>query len=141
MLVAAAKQTVRPKSVPAIISIGVTVTGTLSSTGEIQPDGRIDGDVHCTRLVVSESGRIYGAIVEKEVLIRGRVKGLICAHDVLLCAGAHVEGGISYGTLRVEAGAIIKGGCRRSAHLNIEAPKADAENMLQIIPAAVAWAT
>src|SRR5436309_2750440 len=75
---------------PSIISADVVVTGTLSSTGDMQVDGRVEGDVHSAALVVGEKATIQGEVIADEVTVRGRVEGSIRARKVLLCSTCHV---------------------------------------------------
>src|ERR1700750_1906523 len=79
---------------PSIISADLVVSGTLTSTGDIQVDGRVEGDVHSAGLVIGDKAYIHGEIMADEVTIRGRVPGSIRARKVLLCATSHVEGNI-----------------------------------------------
>src|SRR5271156_1139409 len=79
-------------SAPSIISSDLTVRGTLFSSGDIQIDGRIEGDVQSAGLVVGEKAIILGEVLAEEVTVRGRIEGSIRARKVLLCASSHVEG-------------------------------------------------
>jgi len=101
-------------SAPSIISGDLTVNGTLNSTGDIQIDGRVEGDVHSTGLVVGEKAFIHGEVLAEDVTIRGRVQGSIRARKVLLCSTCHVEGNILHEAFAVEAGAFFEGNCRHS---------------------------
>jgi cytoskeletal protein CcmA (bactofilin family) len=99
---------------PSIISADVVVTGTLSSTGDMQVDGRVEGDVHSAALVVGEKATIQGEVMADEVTVRGRIEGSIRARKVLLCSTCHVEGNILHEAFAVEAGAFFEGNCRHS---------------------------
>jgi cytoskeletal protein CcmA (bactofilin family) len=99
---------------PSIISADVVVTGTLSSTGDMQVDGRVEGDVHSAALVVGEKATIQGEVLADEVTVRGRIEGSIRARKVILCATCHVEGNILHEAFAVEAGAFFEGNCRHS---------------------------
>jgi len=99
---------------PSIISADVVVTGTLSSTGDMQVDGRVEGDVHSAALVVGEKATIQGEVLADEVTVRGRIEGSIRARKVLLCSTCHVEGNILHEAFAVEAGAFFEGNCRHS---------------------------
>ena len=101
-------------SAPSIISADLTVNGTLSSTGDIQIDGRVEGDVHSAGLVVGDKAYIQGEIMAEEVTIRGRVHGSIRARKVLLCSTSHVEGNILHEAFAVETGAFFEGNCRHA---------------------------
>jgi cytoskeletal protein CcmA (bactofilin family) len=99
---------------PSIISADLVVTGTLTSTGDIQVDGRVEGDVRSTGLVIGDKAFIQGDVTGDDVTVRGRVQGSIRARKVLLCATCHVEGNILHEAFAVEAGAFFEGNCRHS---------------------------
>ena len=101
-------------SAPSIISADLIVNGTLTSTGDIQVDGRVEGDVHSAGLVIGDKAFIHGEIMAEEVTIRGRVQGSIRARKVLLCATSHVEGNILHEAFAVETGAFFEGNCRHA---------------------------
>src|SRR3954465_7868428 len=99
---------------PSIISADLLVTGTLASTGDMQVDGRVEGDVHSAALVVGEKAIIQGEVIADEVTVRGRVEGSIRARKVLLCSTCHVEGNILHEAFSVEAGAFFEANGRHS---------------------------
>ena len=104
----------RALSAPSIISADMVINGTLSSTGDIQIDGRIEGDVRSVGLVIGEKAEILGEVYAEEVTVRGKVVGRIRARKVLLAATSHVEGDILHEAFAVESGAFFEGNCRRS---------------------------
>ena len=99
---------------PSIISADLTVTGTLVSSGDIQIDGVVDGDVRSVGLVIGEKAEIHGEIFAEDLTVRGRVMGRIRARKVMLAATSHVEGDILHEAFAVEAGAFFEGNCRHS---------------------------
>jgi cytoskeletal protein CcmA (bactofilin family) len=99
---------------PSIISGDLIVNGMLSSTGDMQIDGRVEGDVRSTGLVIGEKAFIHGEVMAEDVTVRGRVQGSIRARKVLLCSTCHVEGNILHEAFAVEAGAFFEGNCRHS---------------------------
>jgi cytoskeletal protein CcmA (bactofilin family) len=101
-------------SAPSIISADLTINGTLNSTGDVQIDGRVEGDVHTTGLVIGEKALIHGEVFAEDVTVRGRVQGNIRARKVLLCSTCNVEGNILHEAFAVEAGAFFQGNCRHS---------------------------
>ena len=101
-------------SAPSIISADLVVNGTLISTGDIQIDGRVEGDVRSAGLVIGDKAFIHGEILAEELTIRGRVQGSIRARKVLLCATSHVEGNILHEAFAVETGAFFEGNCRHA---------------------------
>jgi len=104
----------RPLSAPSIISVDMTVSGTLSSSGDIQIDGRVEGDVRSIGLVIGDKAEIHGEVYAEDVTVRGKVVGRILARKVLLAATSHVEGDILHEALAVESGAFFEGNCRHS---------------------------
>src|SRR5438045_2278854 len=91
---AATAKRARPLSAPSIISADMVINGTLNSTGDIQIDGRVEGDVRSIGLVIGEKAEIHGEIYAEDVTIRGKVVGRIRARKVFLAATSHVEGDI-----------------------------------------------
>jgi len=113
------------RSAPSIISPDLVVNGTLVSTGDIQIDGRVEGDVRSVGLVIGEKAFIHGEVCAEDVTIRGRVQGSIRARKVLLCATCRVEGNILHETFAVESGAFFDGNCRHAENpLADDAPTA-----------------
>lgn len=97
-----------------IIGADLLVSGTLVSSGDIQVDGRIEGDIRSTTLVIGDNAFVHGEVCADEVTVRGRVHGSIRARKVLLCATCHVEGDILHEAFAVETGAFFEGNCRHS---------------------------
>lgn len=101
-------------SAPSIISADLIVNGTLISTGDIQVDGRVEGDVRSAGLVIGDKAFINGEVMAEDVTVRGRVQGSIKARKILLCATSHVEGNILHEAFAVETGAFFEGNCRHA---------------------------
>ncbi|MFO1186665.1 MAG: polymer-forming cytoskeletal protein [Alphaproteobacteria bacterium] len=102
------------KAAPSIISVDLTVTGTLNTAGDIQVDGKVDGDVTTGSLTVGEKAVLNGDVLAEEVVVRGKIIGTIRAKKVQLCSTCHVEGDIFHQALAVETGAYFEGNCRHS---------------------------
>jgi len=99
---------------PSIISKNLTIKGNLKSEGEIQIDGKVEGDVTSMTLIIGEEGIITGEIIAGKVLVRGKVKGQIRSQEVHLSKSAHVTGDIHHDILGIESGAFVEGMCKRS---------------------------
>lgn len=111
-------------SVPSIISSDLTVIGTLNASGDIQIDGKVEGDINTSSITVGEKAVVNGEIRAEEAIIRGHIIGSIRARKVHLAATSHVEGDILHHALAVETGAFFEGNCRHSDDpLNDEAPR------------------
>lgn len=104
-----------PRAAPSIFSTDLVVTGNLIATGDMQIDGKVEGDIRSGSLTIGEKAYIQGEIIADEVVIRGKVVGSIRARRVQLASTCHVEGNILHEALAVEAGAFFEGHCRHSA--------------------------
>lgn len=101
------------RSGPSIITEDVVLEGNLITSGELQINGTLHGDVRASGVVVDAHGSIHGEVVAEEVVVRGRIIGPIHAIHVHIHAGAHVEGDISHETISIENGAYMNGSVRR----------------------------
>ena len=119
----------RQLSAPSIISADMVINGTLSSAGDIQVDGRVEGDVRTIGLVIGDKAEIHGEIFAEDVTVRGKVIGRIRARKVLLAATSHVEGDILHEAFAVESGAFFEGNCRHSDN-----PLGDAQRLPAATP-------
>ncbi len=99
--------------IPSIISPDLKVDGNLTSSGDIQVDGTIEGDVTSRGLTIGEKAMVRGALVAETVRIYGKVTGTITANSVVLAATAKVDGDITHRTLSMEAGASLAGQIKR----------------------------
>lgn len=101
---------------PNISTIGeeLTITGNVSSTGELHINGKIQGDVQCIALVLGENAQLDGDVVAEDVIVRGRLTGSVRALRVMLQSQSHVEGNLFYKSLSIEQGTYFKGESRPS---------------------------
>ena len=100
-------------AVPSIISADLKITGNLTSSGDIQVDGAVEGDISSRTLTVGEEALIDGSIVAESVRVCGQVSGEVRATSVTLAKTARVKGDIAHQSLSIEAGAYIEGNIRR----------------------------
>jgi cytoskeletal protein CcmA (bactofilin family) len=118
----APKRAGRTNGVPSILSAEVVVRGTIVSMGDVQVDGKIEGDIRACSLVVGEKAVVAGDVYAEEATIRGRVEGSISARKVQLATTCRVSGNILHESLSVEAGAFFEGNCRHSDNPLADAP-------------------
>lgn len=95
-----------------VIDAWLNITGDLKSEGEVQVDGQINGDIRCAHLTVGKDATIVGNITAEEVVVRGRVKGVIRAIRVILQDSARVDSEIFHKKLAIEEGAVFEGQSR-----------------------------
>lgn len=126
------------KGVPSIISRGLTITGNLVSDGELQIDGRVEGDIHCVSLIVGLGGEVIGEVRANALRLHGQITGQVRADSVFLAATARMVGDVHHQSLAIEPGAYLQGMCRRSDEVaQIAAvPTAAAEPEIEPEPAA-----
>jgi len=99
-----------------VIGDGLKILGNVTAEGLIEINGQIEGNLHCTSLVVSPKGRIVGSITAEQVVVNGTVEGPIQGGDVVLKSQAHVVGDIHHQTLTIEKGAYFDGRATQQAH-------------------------
>ena len=96
-----------------VIAKGLKIVGTVTAEGLVEVNGRVDGELHCTALVISRGAHVAGTIAAGRVVVDGRVEGPIQGGDVILKSKAHVVGDIHHQSLSIESGAFFDG---RSVH-------------------------
>lgn len=103
----------RVNHAPSIISEDMRLTGSIISQGEVQLDGRIDGDIKAAHLVIGATGVVEGVVEATSVIVKGKIIGSLNASEVNIKNNAHVHGDIFHDTLSIEAGAIIEGNLKQ----------------------------
>jgi len=98
-----------------IIGQGLKIIG----RGVLQVDGEIEGDVQAAEVVVGEQGKVTGMVAGQQVVIRGKVSGVICAKVVVLQASSEVAGDIHHMSFAIEQGAVFDGRSRRAANESV----------------------
>lgn len=104
----------------------LTITGDVTSKGEIHLDGHVQGDVNCAALVLGENSSVEGNVRADEVVISGRLIGTVRATRLMLQSTSHVEGDLIHQSLAMEQGAFFEGKSRRSDN-PLAASQPDAE--------------
>jgi cytoskeletal protein CcmA (bactofilin family) len=102
------------KMVPSIIGEDLTIKGNVTSKGEVQLDGEIEGEIRCGSLLLGDKGQVMGGVAAEDVVVRGRIIGSIRGLRVTLQAQCHVEGDIFHQGLTIEQGAYFEGKSRHS---------------------------
>ncbi|MCL5778709.1 polymer-forming cytoskeletal protein [Limibaculum sp. FT325] len=103
----------KPKPSPSLLSSDLTIKGNVITSGDIQVEGKIEGDVRAHLLTVGESAEINGEIVADDVVVNGKVVGRVRGLKVRLTASARVEGDIVHKTIAIESGAHFEGSVQR----------------------------
>ena len=98
-----------PRGGASLLFAEVTVRGDLIVEGDVQFDGRIEGDLRAVSLTLGEGAQVQGEVIAECVRVCGTVEGTIRAERVELAATAVVRGDVLHAALRVEDGARIDG--------------------------------
>ncbi len=105
--------TAKGKAGVSVLSSDLTVVGNLKTTGDIQVEGTVEGDIRAHLLTVGETATIRGEIVADDIVVNGRVIGRVRGLKVRLTATARVEGDIIHKTIAIESGAHFEGSVQR----------------------------
>ncbi|MFD0980833.1 bactofilin family protein [Tropicimonas aquimaris] len=108
-------QPAAPKAKPpaSVLSSDLTITGNLKTTGDIQVEGTVEGDIRAHLLTIGENATIRGECVADDVVINGRIVGRVRGLKVRLTSTAKVEGDIIHKTIAIESGAHFEGSVQR----------------------------
>ena len=116
-----------------VIAEGLKIEGRVTAEGSVEVNGQIEGELHCTSLLVSHKGQIVGTIQAERVVVDGTVDGPIEAGSVVLKSRARVVGDIHHQSLAVERGAFFDG-CSAQLRGNGKTPKKLERKALRQIP-------
>ena len=99
---------------PSVLSSDLKVKGNLSTSGDIQIEGIIEGDIQAHLLTVGETSKIKGEIIADDVIINGNVIGCVRGLKVRLTNKARVQGDIIHKAIAIESGAHFEGTVQRT---------------------------
>jgi cytoskeletal protein CcmA (bactofilin family) len=98
-------------SVPSIISEGTHIVGDITTNGEVQVDGKVEGNIRCHSLIVADTGEVSGKVTCESITIHGTLTGTVHGKSVSLSTTARMVGDLTHETLTIEPGAHFKGQC------------------------------
>ncbi len=96
-------------TIPSIISEGSEFIGNVKTSGEIQIDGVLNGNVKAKQIVVGINGNVHGNLTADISRILGKVEGKIRAEILEIVKTASVKGDIFKKTISIESGSKITG--------------------------------
>ena len=76
---------------------------------------QVEGDVQAAEVIIGEQGKVTGMVAGQQVVVRGKVSGVVCAKNVALQATSEVRGDIHHMSFAIEQGAMFEGRSRRAA--------------------------
>ena len=104
-----------PKAKPpaSVLSSDLHITGNVKTTGDVQIEGTIEGDIRAHLLTVGEGATVKGEVTADDVVVNGRIVGRVRGLKVRLTSTARVEGDIIHKTIAIESGAHFEGSVQR----------------------------
>ncbi|UYV35848.1 polymer-forming cytoskeletal protein [Rhodobacteraceae bacterium D3-12] len=104
-----------PKAKPpaSVLSADLHITGNLKTTGDIQIEGTVEGDIRAHLLTVGDGATVKGEVIADDVVVNGRIVGRVRGLKVRLTSTARVEGDIIHKTIAIESGAHFEGSVQR----------------------------
>ncbi|WGH78208.1 bactofilin family protein [Jannaschia ovalis] len=109
----AGSQAMKPKVPPSSLSADLVVKGDLKTSGDIQIEGEVEGNIQAHLLTVGEGATVRGEVIADDIVVNGRVVGRVRGLKVRLTSTARVEGDIIHKTIAIESGAHFEGAVQR----------------------------
>jgi cytoskeletal protein CcmA (bactofilin family) len=106
-------RTQKAKPPPSVLASDLKVIGNIRTSGDINIEGEVEGNIHAHLLTVGESATIKGECNGDDVVVHGRVVGKVRGLKVRLTSNARVEGDIIHKTIAIESGAHFDGSVQR----------------------------
>jgi cytoskeletal protein CcmA (bactofilin family) len=98
-----------------LVGADTRIEGDLHFGGGLRVDGAIRGNVSeqngsPSTLIISEHGRIEGAVTAAKIVLNGKVNGTVkSSHFVELQTKSRITGDLYYKSLEMHTGAVIEG--------------------------------
>ena len=92
-----------------VIGADLTIVGNLVCTGDLQVDGRVDGDITCRTLTLGAEPIINSKVKAETVRVCGTFTGEVKARKIVLTKTAKVKGDLYHDSLEIERGAVFEG--------------------------------
>lgn len=107
------------------IGAGMQITGNIVCAGSLQIFGRVQGDIHATKLTICQGASVEGKVTAQDAVIEGKFNGMVHGNTVKLSKTATVDGEIFSKSLSIEQDALFEG-VSRKLDKPVDAPSAQA---------------
>lgn len=97
------------KTTPTIFSKDLKIEGDISSSGLIEIEGFVKGNIKGNSVIIREGGNMEGELVAESLSVKGKFSGTIRAKNINISSKARINGVVEYCSLSVEDGACIDG--------------------------------
>ncbi len=92
-----------------ILANSISLKGSITCKGELQIDGRINGNITGEKVILGPESNMEGTLNAHEVIISGNFKGKLKGKSIRLDSGASVDAEIHYEVLAIEDGSVVNG--------------------------------
>ena len=96
-----------------VIADDLHVKGVITTSGDIEFKGTLEGEITCRTLLIAEDAKIDGKATAEKVVVRGTVDGQINGVRVTLTSSAKVKGELVCKALSVDEEAYFDGTSQR----------------------------
>jgi len=105
-----------------IIGQGIALTGEVNSCDRLVVEGSIHATLQkCQHVIIAETGLFNGHASTENADVRGRFDGdLVVRKRLLIRAGGHVSGTVTYGEIEIESGGGISGTIEKAGGSNAD---------------------
>lgn len=101
-----------------VLASDLRINGDVTSTGQIEMMGDVDGTLTARGLVIGAEGKMTGSVTADIVEVRGALSGDVTTQSLTLRAAAIVAADVVYTALVIESGAQIEGKFKRLKDAN-----------------------
>ena len=96
-----------------VIADDLKIKGEVTTQGDVELKGTLEGEIVCRTLLIAEDARIDGKVTAEKVVVRGTVDGQINGIRVTLAPSAKVKGELVCKALSVDEEAYFDGTSQR----------------------------
>jgi cytoskeletal protein CcmA (bactofilin family) len=98
-----------PSGKASVLGADLKITGEITSAGNIEVLGDVDGTITAQGLVVGAEGKVTGIVTAETVEVKGRLDGKVTSKTFSLRSTAAVAADVTYAAIVIESGATIEG--------------------------------
>jgi len=113
------------KGMFSVLGTDIVLSGNIHASADLHIDGRVEGDVNCSALVLGTDSRISGNVFAENARIAGNVEGSVSVRQLTIERTARISGDVEYESISIETGATVEG---RLKHVSPGSPKSFARS-------------
>jgi cytoskeletal protein CcmA (bactofilin family) len=96
-----------------VLASDLVIEGDITSSGPVDVQGIVSGQVRAPEIMIGVSGKIDGAVIAHALSVLGHISGTIDARNVSLSASAMVQADVTHERISIESGAHLEGQLKR----------------------------